>query len=183
MRTTFTLLAALLAIGCSSSSDESPAQKLCAPRAQVACPCDSHATGIQTCQDDGLGFTPCQCPSYPEAGEASSLLLEAGQDSSEDAELEDAELEASACIPNICENMGLSCGTVYDYQCQQLVECGDCRDGGLEAAYPSDAGCIENLCEGMHMNCGTIFDSQCQKVINCGICEDAERCVQWQCSP
>ena len=57
----------LLLAGCTGASEPlpPPGPLACAPRSTQSCYCPNDRYGVQTCDDEGLAFSQCACPSDP----------------------------------------------------------------------------------------------------------------------
>lgn len=89
MRTYLMLvLFALITSGCGNESIQSNKQFavadaapiICVPGAQVACACLNGHQGIQVCNDTGIGFMPCKCPTSTHDAGVVDAQLESGKD-------------------------------------------------------------------------------------------------------
>jgi hypothetical protein len=74
--------------------------------------------------------------------------------------------EGGICLPQTCDTLGVTCGTVPD-QCGDTLSCGPC---GFDSG-----GCPPATCQQLGLNCGAAGD-QCGNVIQCGTCAAPDTC-------
>lgn len=127
--------------GTGGSSQPPP---MCEPGRQVSCPCVGGEDGVQSCRDDGSGWTPCECPAPPETG-GTGGEGGAGGDEIPATETEGADDPLAACTDGLDEDQdgatdcfdrdccaGAQCGTDYgvagtgvEVGCECFPVCGD----------------------------------------------------------
>ncbi|MBM4342425.1 MAG: hypothetical protein FJ100_03490 [Deltaproteobacteria bacterium] len=139
------ILAALLTacVGGPSSSSGSGSASGCVPGSTNLCHCSATQTGVQSCNDDGKGYTPCVCGSGGTAnpGDASTITAKDGAaNTSSDTATAPTDGDATAANPDASDT-----GTAIDqpvFTKDLTAETEDAIDWS-ELLDPEDTGAVD----------------------------------------
>lgn len=161
----------LLACSCSDESEPAGAPGpadgsalTCEPGRQLECACPGGEQGAQSCEPDGSGWGTCVCPDASVADASEDVEADAPDATPQDALVEadsasDVEVEAGEDASDApecmltCESAMAECGDIWDYSCEQMLNCGPCD--GVEYC---------------------TFDNKCKPFTELGCCEAPQDC-------
>lgn len=174
---------AMLCLG--AACDDS--QRVCVPNQSLLCPCAGGATGVQSCNESGSGFTPCECGTtgQPDAVvTADTSLPDAGiaDDGAPDVSAPDASSDGSGdCVADVqkkCDGQ-----SVYWYD--SCGKRGDKVESCAVGTVCETGACVSNCtphasksCVGNHV---FWFDACGGQESVAESCDDLQYCVNASC--
>jgi len=90
---------------------------------------------------------------------------------------------SAGCLPETCEELGISCGRVPD-GCGDVLSCGRCNADGtcpMGGKAGACAPCVPQTCASQGFDCGSQGDG-CGGVLECGSCDPCVPCFSGVCA-
>lgn len=139
--------------------DEPGSSQSCLPNATQACLCPN-GDGIQTCREDGKGFTPCQC------GEE-DVISDTGTDTDPPDTLQPdtSQTDTSTCAETVC-------GTACVDTDTDLAHCGSCDNAcvsGPRSTATCSSGSCSLDCAAGFFDCDLDVSNGCETLFGCDV--------------